>query len=40
MPPIGTIKLAVTVGNAPKYTIVLTEFLIIDCSSAYNVVIG
>lgn len=38
--PSGTIKLVVTTGDAPKHETVMTEFLIIDSSLAYNVVIG
>ena len=38
--PAGTIKLPVTTRYDPKHETVMTEFLIVDCSSAYNVVIG
>ena len=36
----GTIKLAVTVGKHPRVSTMMTEFLIVDCSSAFNGVIG
>ena len=38
--PTGTIKLAVIAGDMPNYSTVITEFLVVDRSSAYNVVIG
>ena len=38
--PTGTMKLVVTTGDMPNHSTVMTEFLIVDCSSAYNVVIG
>ena len=38
--PTETIKLAVTAGDMPNHSTVITEFLVVDCSSAYNVVIG
>ena len=40
MIPKGTIKLAVTVGEYPRVSMVMTEFLIVDCPSAFNGVIG
>ena len=38
--PTETIKLAVTAGDMPNHSTVITEFLVVDSSSAYNVVIG
>ena len=37
--PKGTIKLAVTVGEHPRVSIVMIEFLIVDCLSAFSIVI-
>ena len=38
--PAGTIKLSITVGDAPRHETVMTEFLVVDFSLAYNVVLG
>ena len=38
--PTRTMKLAVTAGDMPNHFKVMTEFLIVDCSFAYNVVLG
>ena len=38
--PKGKIKLAVTVGEHPQVLTVMPEFLIVDCPSAFNGVIG
>ena len=38
--PVGTIKLPVTVRDAPRHAMEMTELLVVDCVSAYNVVIG
>ena len=38
--PKGTIKLAVTVGEHPRVSTIMMEFLVIDCPSAFNGVIG
>ena len=38
--PKGTIKLAVTVGEHPRVSKVMNEFLILDCPSTFNRVIG
>ena len=38
--PIGTIKLAVTLGEHPQVSTARTEFFTIDCPSAFNGVIG
>ena len=39
MIPKGTVKLAVIVGDHPKESTVVTEFLIVDCPSAVNGII-
>ena len=38
--PKGTLKLAVTVGEHPRLSTVMTEFLIVDFPSTFNGVIG
>ncbi|XP_052204129.1 uncharacterized protein LOC127809407 [Diospyros lotus] len=38
--PVGRITLPFTIGDANRQTTTLAEFLIIDCPSAYNVVLG
>ena len=38
--PTETMKLAVTAGDMPNHSTVMNEFLIVDYSSDYNVVIG
>ena len=38
--PKGTIKFAVTVGEQPKISITMIEFLVVDCLSAVNAIIG
>ena len=38
--PNETIKLAVILGEHPRVATVVTEFLAVDCSSAFNRVIG
>ena len=38
--PKGAIKLATTLGNYPRVSIVVAEFLTIECPSAFNRVIG
>ena len=38
--PRGTIKLAITVGDHPQTSTVVTEFLAVDSSSAFNGMIG
>ena len=35
-----TIKLAITLGEHPKVAVVATEFLVVDCQSAFNGLIG
>ena len=38
--PRGEISLAVTMGDHPRVSIMVAEFLVVDCSSAYNTVIS
>jgi hypothetical protein len=38
--PIGITPLSVTVGTAPRLSIVMMDFLVIDRPSAYNAIIG
>ena len=38
--PKGTIKLLVMVGEHPRVSMVMTEFLIVDCPFVFNGVIG
>ena len=38
--PKGMIKLAVTIGEHPWVSTIVTEFLIVDCPSTFNGVIG
>ncbi|CAL8137246.1 unnamed protein product [Prunus armeniaca] len=38
--PIGSIHLPISIGAAPQRTTVTTPFLIIDCPTAYNVILG
>ena len=38
--PRGTIKPVVTVGGHPRTSTMVTKFLVVDCSSAFNRVIG
>ena len=38
--PTGSIRLPVTAGTAPTIRTLLTTFIVVDCPSAYNVVIG
>ena len=40
MIPKGTIKLAMMMGEHSRTSMVMTEFLMIDCPSTSNVVIG
>lgn len=37
---LGSIDLPVTIGEYPKQTTKLITFLIVDCPSAYNVILG
>ena len=36
----GIVKLVVTVGENPRLSIVVTEFLVVDCPSTVNGIIG
>ncbi|PON65900.1 hypothetical protein PanWU01x14_113890 [Parasponia andersonii] len=38
--PMGMIELMVNVGTYPRVSMVMTQFLVIDCPSAFNVVLG
>ncbi|CAL8116972.1 unnamed protein product [Prunus armeniaca] len=38
--PIGSIHLPISIGAEPQRTTVTTPFLIIDCPTAYNVILG
>ncbi|CAL2277286.1 unnamed protein product [Prunus armeniaca] len=38
--PIGSIHLPISIGAAPQRTTVTTRFLIIDCPTAYKVILG
>ena len=40
MNPKGVAKLAVMMGEHPRVSIVFTEFLVVDCPSAVNGIIG
>ena len=37
---IGTIKLVITLGEGPRTVSKLLEFVVIDCSTAYNAILG
>ena len=38
--PEGTIKLAITLGEPPRTTIMVIDFLVVKCPSAFNGVLG
>ena len=38
--PVGSIKLAMTVGTYPRISTVMENFLVVDCPSAFNVILG
>ena len=38
--PIGTVTLSVTVGDYPQQITKEVTFLVVDCSSAYNAILG
>ena len=38
--PIGSIHLPISIGAAPQRRTITTPFLIIDCPTAYNVILG
>ena len=38
--PVGTITLLVTIGTYPQQLTKEISFLVVDCSSAYNTIVG
>ena len=40
MQPVGTIMLTMVVGAYPQQIIKEVNFLVVDCSSSYNAIIG
>ena len=40
MQPVGTVTLPVVVGSYPQQITKLVNFLVVDCSSSYNAIIG
>ena len=38
--PVGSIKLAMTVGIYPRISTVMANLLVVDCPSAFNAVLG
>ncbi|CAL2255799.1 unnamed protein product [Prunus armeniaca] len=38
--PIGNIHLPISIGSAPQWARVTTPFLIVDCPTAYNIILG
>ncbi|XP_059669890.1 uncharacterized protein LOC132315551 [Cornus florida] len=38
--PLGAVILPVTAGTSPKQVTVMVDFLVVDCPSAYNVILG
>ncbi|KAI5312929.1 hypothetical protein L3X38_042103 [Prunus dulcis] len=38
--PIGSIQLPIIISTRPRRTFVYTHFLVVDCPTAYNVIIG
>ncbi|XP_034213039.1 uncharacterized protein LOC117625615 [Prunus dulcis] len=38
--PIGSVRLPITFGTAPRKTTTYDQFLIVDCPTAYNVIVG
>ncbi|XP_034218177.1 uncharacterized protein LOC117629710 [Prunus dulcis] len=38
--PIGSVRLPITFGTAPKKATTYDQFLIVDCPTAYNVIVG
>ena len=40
MQPLGTIELALTMGEQPKQTTVMANFVVVECTSAFNAVLG
>lgn len=40
MQPLGSDRLSVSVGTAPCHSSITTRFLIVDCPSSYNLILG
>ncbi|XP_021822805.1 uncharacterized protein LOC110764199 [Prunus avium] len=38
--PIGSVSLPISFGTAPRRTMVYDQFLVVDCPTAYNVIVG
>ena len=38
--PLGTVTLSIMVGNYPQQITKNVTFLVVDCSSAYNAILG
>ena len=38
--PVGSIKLAMIIGTYPRISIVMANFLVVDCPSTFNAVLG
>jgi hypothetical protein len=38
--PVGSITLPLTVGESPRQATIMVNFLVVDCPSAYNVILG
>ncbi|XP_059658651.1 uncharacterized protein LOC132304974 [Cornus florida] len=38
--PLGAVILPVTIGTSPKQVTVMVDFLVVDCPSAYNIILG
>ncbi|XP_021812974.1 uncharacterized protein LOC110755955 [Prunus avium] len=38
--PIGSVSLSISFGTAPRRTMVYDQFLVVDCPTAYNVIVG
>ncbi|XP_021812767.1 uncharacterized protein LOC110755795 [Prunus avium] len=38
--PIGSVRLPIAFGIAPRRTMVYDQFLVVDCPTAYNVIVG
>ena len=38
--PLGAIELALTMGEQPRQTTIMANFVVVDCASAFNAVLG
>ena len=38
--PLGMIELALTTGEQPRQTTIIANFVVVDCASAFNAVLG